>query len=76
MDDPHDEHWRWRAFTGFMNQNPDLSEQHCAALLDLGANDPDFSMEASIMLAVLKRPECPSVLGERAAACVASMGRL
>lgn len=68
-DDPHDEHWRYRAFRSFLEQHPTLTAEQCEGLFDLGATDPDFSMGQAIMRAVLGRKECPQSLPARAATC-------
>jgi hypothetical protein len=66
-DDDSDEHWRYGAFMYFLDQHPTLTPEQCEGLLQLGAEDPDWTMGQSIMLQVLDRPECPDYLYDIAA---------
>jgi hypothetical protein len=66
-DDDGDEHWRYGAFKWFLSQHPHLTPEQCEGLFELGAEDPDWTMGQSIMLDVLKRPDCPASLRQRAA---------
>lgn len=43
-DDPHAEHYRWRAFSRFLSAQPTLSPILAQHLYSLGATDPDISM--------------------------------
>ena len=67
-DDQGDEHYRYGAFVHFLRRHAALSPQQCRDLFELGADDPDWNMGASIMLDVLRRRECPDELYELAAA--------
>ena len=66
-DDDGDEHWRYGAFRWFLSQHPQLTPEQCEGLIELGAEDPDWTMGQSIMLDVLDRPECPDHLYDIAA---------
>lgn len=59
-DDPHAEHYRWRAFSRFFAEQRTLLPSLALQLYALGAADADFSMGASIMAAVLRHPDCPN----------------
>jgi hypothetical protein len=67
-DDQGDEHYRYGAFVHFLRRHPTLTPRQCRELFDLGAGDPDRPMGTSIMLDILRRPECPDDLYELAAA--------
>lgn len=65
-DDHNDEHYRYGAFRSFLQRTPKLAPEQCEALMELGAGDPDQAMGTSMMLDVLRRPECPKHLFEMA----------
>jgi hypothetical protein len=58
-DDPHPEHYRWRAFTRFFAAQQSLSSSLAHQLYALGATDADHSMGGSIMAEVLRDQDCP-----------------
>src|SRR5262245_54354604 len=57
-DDPHAEHYRWRAFSRFFAEQRQLTPSLALQLYALGAADADSSMGASIMASVLRHPDC------------------
>lgn len=61
-DDPHPEHYRWRAFERFMKDQAHLNPNLANELYRLGDSDSDYSMGGSIMAQVLRHPECPDSL--------------
>jgi len=67
-DDPHAEHWRWRAFKTFLDAQATLTSTQCYQLYRLGQYDPDtYGVGTSMIIAVIKRPECPYALVREAA---------
>jgi len=63
-EDHHPEHYRWRAFSRFLDKQRSLSPEIAQGLFQLGAEDPDRSTGGSIMAAVLRHRACPSELLE------------
>jgi hypothetical protein len=61
-DDPHPEHYRWRAFSRFLAAQESLSPHLVQQLYELGSADPDSSMGGSMMAAVLRHRDCPTDL--------------
>lgn len=61
-DDPHPEHYRWRAFCRFLDAQRSLAPQLAHQLYSLGEADADCAMGGSIMTAVLRHPNCPAEL--------------
>ena len=58
-DDPHPEHYRWRAFSDFMHARRPLPSVLAADLYALGAADPDPGAGGAMMGAVVWLAECP-----------------
>lgn len=61
-DDPHPEHYRWRAFCRFLAAQESLSLPLAQQLYTLGASDAAPSMGSSLMAAVLRHSACPREL--------------
>lgn len=61
-EDPHPEHYRWRAFERFMKDQARLDPDLAINLFRLGESDPDVSMGGSMMAQIVRHPECPDVL--------------
>lgn len=59
-DNPHPEHYRWRAFSEFLATYSELPSSIARELYTLGDTDPDHALGGSIMAAIVRRPECPS----------------
>ncbi|HKQ05774.1 MAG TPA: hypothetical protein VJ464_11625 [Blastocatellia bacterium] len=66
-EDPYPEHYRWRAFQSFMQRNANFDDNIAKALYKLGEDDLDSSLGGAIMVAILKRKDCPLDLLEEAA---------
>ena len=58
-DDPHPEHYRWRAFSRFLAEQSTLASPVASQLYALGSTDADVAMGGSIMVAVINHLECP-----------------
>jgi hypothetical protein len=58
-EDRSPEHYRWRAFTAFLEERRPLGPQLAAALYELGATDPGRAMGESMMHRIIALPECP-----------------
>lgn len=68
-DDPHPEHWRWRAFKSVLADRRPLTEEECRQLLRVGELDPDVGGAGiSMQVEILLLPECPADLIEAATA--------
>jgi len=65
--DPHPEHYRWRAFKLFLRNHAVLDEATARSLYEVGRNDPDHSMGGSMMADILRRADCPLSLIESTA---------
>jgi hypothetical protein len=61
-DDPNPEHYRWRAFSRFLDAQQTLAPSLARELYALGKADADFTMGGSMMGAILRRADCPSDL--------------
>jgi hypothetical protein len=61
-DDPHPEHYRWRAFERFMKDQAPLKPELAFDLFRLGESDPDLSMGGSMLANIVRHPECPEKL--------------
>jgi hypothetical protein len=61
-EDPPPEHYRWRAFTRFLNAQQPLSPLLARQLYDLGEADVDATMGESMMAEVLRHRDCPAAL--------------
>ena len=61
-DDPHPEHYRWRAFSRFLSEQRTLSPLLAQQFYALGAADADPSTGSSMMAAVLRHPDCPAAV--------------
>ncbi len=61
-EDPHPEHYRWRAFERFMKDQARLDPDLASGLFGLGESDPDLSMGGSMMAQIVRHPECPDLL--------------
>jgi hypothetical protein len=66
-EDPHPEHYRWRAFQSFLASRPVLDADTARALFELGENDQDLTMGGSMKAEILRRKDCPITLLEEAA---------
>jgi len=62
--DHHPEHYRWRAFSRFIEEQRSLSPEVAQSLFQLGAEDGDRSTSGAIMAAVLRHRACPPELME------------
>jgi hypothetical protein len=58
-EDPHPEHYRWRAFSRFLAAKKSLPSPLAHQLFALGAADADRAMGGSIMADVLRHQDCP-----------------
>lgn len=58
-DDPHPEHYRYRAFSRFLAARQSLPSALAHQLFALGATDADRAMGGSIMADVLRHRDCP-----------------
>ncbi|QWP75274.1 hypothetical protein J5226_16790 [Lysobacter sp. K5869] len=58
-DDHSPEHYRWRAFTAFLDERRPLAPDTVAALYSLGAADVDRAMGEAMMHRLVELPECP-----------------
>ncbi len=54
------EHYRWRAFTAFLDERRPLRAELAAALYRLGERDADHAMGASMMHRIVALPDCPA----------------
>lgn len=63
-DDPHPEHYRWRAFVRFVHGQASLAAETARRLYGLGGIDPDVVLGESIMSVVLRHDDCPADLFE------------
>jgi hypothetical protein len=61
-EDPHYEHYRWRAFARFIKDQARLDPDLAIGLCRLGESDPDVSMGGSMMAQIVRHPECPDSL--------------
>ena len=61
-EDPYSEHYRYRAFSSFMESRPVLPSETLIAIYKLGSEDPDPAMGGSMMKEVLQRKDCPDSL--------------
>lgn len=64
--DVNTEHYRWRAFSLFLEENALLPSEILINLYKLGADDPDNIMGGSMMRELLNRKDCPLELIEAA----------
>ena len=60
--DPHEEHYRWKAFSEFISHNDEISEATHIALYTIGSKDLDYSMGGAIMAEILQHSSCPQGL--------------
>jgi hypothetical protein len=58
-EDDNTEHYRYRAFREFLAAHRPLAPELAAALYELGAADPDWSMGGAIMADLVRLSECP-----------------
>jgi len=58
-DDPHPEHYRWRAFSDFLHARRPLPPDLAADLYALGVADPNPGAGVAMMGAVVWLAECP-----------------
>ena len=65
-DNPHPEHYRWKAFSGYWNSLETLTEDLARLIYKLGLEDQDFSMGGAIMASVLWHKACPAAILEEA----------
>jgi len=65
-EDTNPEHYRWRVFCDFMRKSDQLSADLMRQLYFLGEMDTDHSMGGSMMVAILKRTDCPMDIIESA----------
>ena len=70
-DDSSPEHYRWRAFSAFVDEHRPLATETIVALYALGAKDADRAMGEAMMHRLVELPECPEDL-VRAAECSGS----
>jgi hypothetical protein len=61
-EDPHPEHYRWRAFRRFIDAQRPLSAETARRLYKLGETGADRAMGANMMTDVLRHRECPVAL--------------
>jgi hypothetical protein len=59
-EDHNTEHYRYAAFRAFLAAHRPLAPELAAALFELGAADPDWSMGGAMMADIVRLPECPS----------------
>lgn len=62
--DPHPEHYRWHAFSHFVQSQLTMSPTLARRLYALGEADADIGLGESMMSIVLRRDDCPSDLFE------------
>ena len=60
------EEWRWQVYEDYLKTQGLLSPEQCVQLYELGKNDPDETTSLMMMMEIVRRPECPPVLIERA----------
>jgi hypothetical protein len=65
-DDPNPEHYRWRAFTRFMEAQKTITPALARDLYALGNADVDIAMGGSMMAEILRHPDCPTEILEAA----------
>ncbi len=61
-EDPHPEHYRWRAFHRFLTAQLPLLPRLAHELYALGEVDVDAAMGGTIMAEILRHPDCPLAL--------------
>ena len=67
-EDGSTEHYRWWAFTNFLQANHNLAQDKFYQIDNLGKNDPDFAMGRAIRISLMGHPNCPKELIDRAIA--------
>jgi hypothetical protein len=66
-EDDNKEHYRWRAFTNYLETNNEIGENNLKELYRLGENDTDDrGMGMSMRITILKRKDCPAELVDKA----------
>ena len=58
-EDQNPEHYRWRAFLGFLDTERPLTPSVASALYHLGAVDADRAMGEAMMRRIVELTECP-----------------
>jgi hypothetical protein len=66
-DDKNQEHYRWRVFDKFLDENRNFDEGTIRQLYQLTENDPDAGAGCAMMIRVLGLPGCPIDLIMKAA---------
>ena len=61
-DDDNTEHYRWWAFTDFLQNNQNFAQEKFYQIDNLGKNDPDFAMGRSMRISLMGHPNCPKEL--------------
>lgn len=59
-DDPHLEHYRWRAFSDYLKNSRDLTEDQIIALHKMSEKDPDTVLSGAMIRTLLDVPNCPA----------------
>ena len=57
--DDNSEHYRWRAFSRFLNANRVLPLSTLTKLYELGEKDPDYTLGGAMIRELIDRPEIP-----------------
>ena len=61
-EDTSDEHYRWAAFTNFVENKKNLPQQLLYEIYDLGKNDPNPAMGRSMKFRIIALDNCPEDL--------------
>src|SRR5688500_5172438 len=61
-EDSNKEHYRWRAFTDYLETNNEISESNLKELYRLGETDADYAMGIALRVKILQRKDCPADL--------------
>lgn len=62
-DDKNKEHYRWRAFTHYLENQNSISESNLTELYRLGETDVDnYGMGISMRIKILRQKNCPADL--------------
>ena len=60
--DNRTEHYRWWAFTNFIQKNKTISKNTFYQIYDLGQKDSDYAMGRAMRFDIIKRLDCPKEL--------------
>ena len=60
------EHYRWGAFCNLLNSDQSITEEMFYRIYDLGKKDPDPAMGRSMRVEIVRLPNCPKDLLNKA----------